>query len=184
MGKLVLFNMMSLDGFFEGPSGEIDWHNVDSEFNEFAIEQLNSAAALVFGRKTYELMASYWPDNDIVNDDPVVAGLMNNIPKFVFSKTLRDTDWNNTKLINEDAPDACRELKKNFHKDIFIFGSAQLASSLIDAGLIDEFRIMINPVILGGGKSLFRQHGGRIKLSLIRTKAFSSGNVMCVYKPQ
>lgn len=182
MGKLVLFNMMSLDGFFEGPSGNIDWHNVDSEFNEFAIEQLNNAAALVFGRKTYELMASYWTGADALKDDPVVAGLMNNIPKYVFSKTLWKTDWKNTNLINEDALNVCRELKKNLHNDIFIFGSSQLASSLIDAGLIDEFRVMINQVILGGGKSLFKLRTGSIKLSLKRTMVFSSGNILCVYK--
>ena len=102
MRKVVLFNMVTLDGFFAGPEGEIDWHHVDQEFNEFAIEQLNTAGSLIFGRLTYQLMSSYWPTPAAKNDDPIVAEMMNQIPKYVFSRTLVTADWENTRLVKED----------------------------------------------------------------------------------
>lgn len=175
--------MMSLDGYFEGPAGEIDWHNVDADFNDFAVSQLNNASALVFGRKTYELMAGYWPSDAALRDDPVVAWLMNSVQKIVFSKTLDGAGWNNTRLIRGNVAETCTRLKESSTKDIFIFGSAELASALINAGLIDEFRVIINPVILGCGNPLFKPLPERLKLKLISTTAFASGNILCIYRP-
>ena len=102
MRKVILFNMVTLDGFFEGPNREINWHHVDEEFNEFAIDQLDSADGLLFGRVTYEMMASYWPTPAARTNDPIVAGKMNALPKFVFSRTLKKAEWNNTKLVKEN----------------------------------------------------------------------------------
>ena len=184
MSKIILFNMMTLDGFFEGPNREIDWHNVDNEFNEFAIEQLNNASVLIFGRITYELMAGYWPTSDALSDDPVVAEKMNSLPKIVFSKTLNNPGWNNTRLVRGDPEKVCRELKEKNDKDIFIFGSAGLASKFMHLGLIDEYRIMINPLILGNGKPLFKQSGDRFLLKLIKSRKFRSGNVLLYYEPR
>lgn len=99
MGKVFLFMMVSLDGFFEGPNHEIDWHNVDGEFNEFAIEQAKDVGTMLFGRRTYELMASYWPTESAKKDDPVVAELMNSTPKNCLSRTLEKAEWNNTRLV-------------------------------------------------------------------------------------
>jgi dihydrofolate reductase len=184
MRKVILFNMVSLDGFFAGPNGEIDWHNVDEEFNEFAIEQTNSAGGLLFGRVTYELMASYWPTPDATRDDPVIAGQMNSIQKYVFSKTLEQAKWNNTRLVKGEAAKEVATLKQQPGRDLFVFGSADLASTLIQQGLIDEFRIMINPVVLGSGKPLFKDIPERLNLTLLKTKQFRNGNLLLYYQPK
>jgi dihydrofolate reductase len=180
---MILFNMMTIDGFFEGLNKEIDWHNVDNEFNDFAIEQLTSASFLIFGRLTYELMAGYWPTPDALSNDPLVAERMNSIPKIVFSKTLDKTTWNNTRLIKENIGQECKKLKQRHDKDIFIFGSANLALTFRNLDLIDEYRIMVNPVILGQGNTLFKPAKERLKLKLIKTRSFISGNVLLYYEP-
>src|SRR5215813_2951666 len=102
MRNLFLFMMVSLDGFFEGPDHSIDWHNVDEEFNEFAARQLDEVDTLVFGRVTYEGMASYWPTVSAIEDDPVIAGKMNSLPKIVFSRTLEMANWENSRLVKEN----------------------------------------------------------------------------------
>src|SRR4026209_392837 len=102
MRKLFSFNMVTVDGFFEGPNQDIDWHNTDEEFNEFAIEQTSSVGMLLFGRVTYQLMASYWPTPAAIADDQEIAKLMNSLPKIVFSRTLESADWENTRLIKEN----------------------------------------------------------------------------------
>src|SRR5215510_1158523 len=101
MRKLFSFNMVSLDGFFEGQNKwDLSWHNTDDEFNEFAVEQMEGIDMLIFGRVTYEGMASYWPSSEALTNDPIIASLMNTIPKIVFSKTLEKVEWNNTRLVN------------------------------------------------------------------------------------
>jgi len=184
MSNIILFNLMTVDGFFEGPNREIDWHNVDDEFNDFAIEQLNSASALIFGRITYELMAAYWPSTEASTNDPVVAGKMNSIQKIVFSRTLDKAGWNNTRLVKGDPEEEFRKLKQIYDKDIFIFGSADLASTLMNRNLIDEYRIIINPIILGQGNTLFKPSREQLKLRLIKVRTFKSGNVLLYYQPE
>jgi len=181
--KLILFNLVTLDGFFAGPDGDISWHNVDEEFNEFAIQQLDTIGALLFGRVTYEVMASYWPTPIALEDDPVVAGKMNSLPKFVFSRTLEKVYWQNTRLVNENAPDEVSRLKEEPGKDLFIFGSADLASTFTQYGLIDEYRIMVNPVVLGQGAPLFPELNQSLHLKLLNARVFSSGNVLLYYQP-
>jgi dihydrofolate reductase len=181
MRKLFSFNMMTLDGFFEGSSKwDLSWHNVDSEFNEFAIAQLNEIGTLLFGRVTYEGMASYWPSPDGLKDDPTVAGLMNHIPKIVFSKTLEKAEWENTRLVRDNIAEEISKLKQVSDKDIAVFGSANLMSELMRMDLIDEHRIMVNPVILGGGMPLF-QIKNKSNLMLLKTRAFGNGNVLLYY---
>lgn len=183
MRKLFLFNFISLDGYFEGPNRELDWHNVDEEFNDFAIKQLDSIDLILFGRITYEMMASYWPTDSAIKDDPAVAGRMNSIRKIVFSKTLPDANWNNTTLIKDNVPDEIAKLKNQPGKDIAIFGSVGLALTLLPDKLIDEFRIMVNPVVLGKGKPMFDSITERLHLKLTDTKIFKSGNVLLYYIP-
>jgi dihydrofolate reductase len=183
MRKLIMFNAITLDGFFAGPNGEIDWHNVDGEFNDFAIAQLDTTDGLIFGRVTYQLMASYWPTSAAVNDDPIVAGKMNALPKFVFSRTLERAEWNNTRLIKSNAATEITKLKQQPGRDLFLFGSADLASSLTQLGLIDEYRIMVMPIVLGSGKPLFKGVKDRLHLKLVNSKAFRSGNVLLYYEP-
>jgi dihydrofolate reductase len=173
----------SLDGFFEGPNQDISWHHVDEEFNEFAIEQLNDADMLLFGRVTFQMMASYWPTPSAINDDPVVAGKMNSLPKIVFSRTLDKVEWNNSRLVKDNIAEEVSKLKQQPGKDLAIFGSSDLAVSLIQMGLIDELRIMVNPVVLGNGKPLFKGINDKLNLRLLRTRSFSSGNILLYYQP-
>jgi len=181
--KIFLFMMVTLDNYFEGPNAEIDWHNVDAEFNEFAIAQLKSVDALLFGRVTYQMMASYWPSPAALDDDPLVAARMNHIQKIVFSKTLDNADWENTILVKENSIEALQQLKQELGKDMAIFGSAELTATLANHGLIDEYRIMVNPVVLGSGKPLFAGLNARLNLKLIKVKTFKSGNVLLYYQP-
>jgi len=182
MRKLIAFNMVTLDGFFEGPNGEIDWHNADNqEFNEFAIEQTSSFDTLLFGRKTYQMMASFWPTEIALSSDPIIADLMNRLSKIVFSRTLQTAEWNNTKLIRENAQKEIVNLKSQSGKDMAIFGSANLISTLMD--VIDEHRVMVNPILLGRGNPLFKNSDDQMKLTLVNVRPFDSGNVLLSYQP-
>ncbi len=183
MRRVLFFMMITVDGYYAGPDGGIDWHNVDGEFNDFAIAQLNEVDTLLFGRETYELMASYWPTRDAVQDDPVVAGKMNSLPKIVFSTTLGDVTWQNTRLIRDNVAAEVKRLKQQEGQDLLILGSSKLASTFIDQGLLDEARLMVNPVALGRGKSLFAGINDRLKLRLTKTRTFGSGNVLLYYEP-
>jgi dihydrofolate reductase len=184
MRKVIMFNLITLDGFFEGANKwDIGWHRVDEEFNEFSIDQLKSADGLVFGRVTYQGMATYWSSPDAIQNDPVVAGLMNSIPKYVFSKTLDKGEWNNSRLLKEDAIQELIKLKNQPGKDLFIFGSANLASTFTRNGLIDEYRLMVNPVVLGKGGLLFNGHDGILKFNLVSLKSFLNGNILLYYQP-
>lgn len=183
MRKVILFMMVTLDGFFEGVNGDISWHNVDEEFNEYAIAQLNSADTLFFGRVTYGFMASYWPTPDATTNDPIVADKMNSISKVVFSKTLEKAEWQNTRLVKDNIADEIMKMKQQAGKDIFIFGSSNLTVSLAEHGLVDEYRIMVNPVVLGNGKPLLKGINDTLPLKLLKTKVFHSGNVLLSYQP-
>lgn len=181
--KVYLFMMTSLDGYFEGPNHELDWHNVDKEFDEFTIEQLNQVGVILFGRRTYEMMASFWPSKYAKETDPIVAGLMNSLPKIVFSRTLDRADWTNTRLVKTGLAEEVASLKGQPGKDIAVFGSSNLCVSLANLDLIDEFRIMINPVILGEGHPLLGGLGRSLRLKTKGERRFRSGNVLIHYVP-
>jgi len=183
MRKIIFQMMVSLDGYFEGPNKELDWHLVDDEFNDYASDLLSSVDTLLFGRVTYQLMASYWPTPTAKTNDPLIAEKMNNLPKIVFSKTLAKVEWNNTRLVKENAAEEISKLKRQPGKDMAIFGSSDLTVSLMSSGLIDEYRIFVNPVVLGSGKALLKGLKDRLYLNLVRTKIFKSGLVLLCYKP-
>ena len=183
MRKLISFMVITADGFTEGPEGEFDWPNVDEGFNEFAVSQIHDLGALLFGRVTYEGMASYWPTPQALEDDPVVTDLMNRVPKYVFSHTLSSADWANTTLVSGEAGPAVAKLKQEDGNDLAVVGSAKFTASLIEQGLVDELRVMVNPVLLGGGVSLYSAITQRVPLTLLRTTVFPSGNVLLVYRP-
>jgi dihydrofolate reductase len=128
-------------------------------------------------------MASYWPSATAATNDPIVADKMNNLSKIVFSKTLSSVEWNNTRLIKENIGEEISNLKKKPGKDIAIFGSSDLALTFIQLDLIDEYRIIVNPVVLGDGKSLFKGIKDKLDLKLVKTKSFKSGNVLLYYQP-
>jgi len=184
MRKVFLFNMTTLDGFFEGPNQDISWHNVDAEFNEFAIDQLKQVDTLLFGRVTYQGMASYWPTELAISDDPVVAGLMNSLPKIVFSRSLQKAEWSYTSLVNSNVAEEVSKLKQQPGKEIAIFGSSDLAVTLAESGLIDEYRIIINPVFLGKGTPLLKGITDKLNLQLLKSRTFKSGNVLLYYAPE
>ena len=145
MRRLFSFNMVTLDGYFEGPNRDINWHHVDGEFNDFAIAQLREIDTLLFGRVTYELMESYWPTTAAKADDPIVAGLMNQTPKIVFSTTLVKAEWENTRLVRDHVAEEITALKQQPGKSLAVFGSANLLSNLMRQNLVDEHRVMVNP---------------------------------------
>ncbi|XIA66321.1 dihydrofolate reductase family protein [Bradyrhizobium sp. TZ2] len=180
MAKLIMWNLMTLDGFVEGPNRDISWHSDvwGEELEQLSIEQLNAAGGLLFGRVTYELMANHWP-----SATGAVADFMNAAPKYVFSRTVKQSDWNNTRMFGADVLETTvAGLKRDSAKDIFLFGSADLAKSLIRHGLIDEFRIAVNPIILGGGTPLFKP-GDKVKLKLLDSRPLSTGIVILRYVP-
>jgi dihydrofolate reductase len=184
MRKIFLFMMVSLDGFYEGKNGDISWHNAgNTEFNQFAVQQTSAADLLLFGRKTYELMVSYWPTDAAKRDDSIVAGLMNNLSKIVVSKTLDKVNWENTRLIKENVTEEIAKLKGQPGKDIAILGSSELTVFLTQQKLVDEYRIMVNPVALGAGKSLFTGLQDKVNLKLLSSRVFESGNVLLTYRP-
>ena len=172
--------MVTLDGFFAGADGNINWHNVDAEFNEFAEKQTPEFGTLIFGRVTYDLMAGYWPEEGVIKDDPIVAGIMNSVNKIVFSKTMKSADWNNTIAMNEINIEEIKKLKEQATKPLAIFGSGQIVQEFAKLNLVDEYRLMINPLTLGQGKPLFKEP---LKLKLIGNREFKSGNVLLTYEP-
>jgi dihydrofolate reductase len=179
VARLIMWNLTTLDGFVEGPNRDISWHEDvwGEELEKLSIEQGLSAGGLIFGRVTYELMASHWP-----GATGEVADFMNALPKYVFSRTLTKSDWNNTQMFGSDVPGTVARLKRENTKDIFLFGSAGLAASLTPHGLIDEFRIAVTPIILGGGTPLFKA-GERLKLKLLDSRTLSTGVVILRYSP-
>ena len=184
MRKLFSFNMVTLDGLIAGPGGDISWHNVDEEFGKFANEQTGTADLLLFGRVTYQMMASYWPTEEAIKNDPIVAGQMNRSPKIVFSRTLGKAEWNNTRVIKDHIAEEITKLKQQPGKDMALFGSANLMATLMQLDLIDEHRIMLNPVVLGKGTPLFQGRKDPLKFKLVNTRTFRSGNILLYYQPE
>jgi dihydrofolate reductase len=181
--KIIVSEMVTLDGYFAGLNGEIDWHNADDEFNQFAIAQLNEVDTLIFGRITYEGMFSYWTTPAAATDDPLVAAKMNTLAKIAFSKTLGKVEWHNTTLVREIIPEEIKALKEQPGKDMVIFGSGELVSSFARLELIDEYRLIVNPVVLGQGQPLFKDLAAKLDLKLLKTQTFRSGNVLLYYQP-
>jgi dihydrofolate reductase len=183
MRKLFAFIVTTLDGYHEGPNREFDWPNVDEEFDEFSVSQLNDIGLLVFGRATYQGMAAFWSTELAAAESREITEFMNSIPKIVISNSLTTADWNNTTLVTGDVPEAVAELKKQQGKDIAVFGSSMLTAGLLEQNLVDELRVMVNPVLLGAGHSLVAGLTRRVQLELRRTTTFRSGNVLLCYRP-
>ena len=156
MRNVILSVQVSLDGFIARPNGELDWHLVDAEVNEYAKDLLNSFDTLVFGRVTYQVMADYWPT--ATPTGPVearIAERLNTLPKVVFSKTLKRVDWKNSRLAQGGIAEEILKMKQQLGKDIGI-GGTSIVSALAPLGLIDEYRILVVPAVLGSGKPLFK----------------------------
>ena len=184
MPRLVVFNQVSLDGYFTDRNGDMSWaHKDDAEWNAFAAENAKGGGVLVFGRITYEMMASFWPTPVAIETFPTVAEGMNSLPKIVFSRTLDKPSWNNTRLVKSGMTAEIQKMKKAPGKDMTILGSGSVVSQLAQEGLIDEYQVVVNPIVLGKGRTMF--DGVKEKLSMKRTKTrtFGNGNVLLCYEP-
>jgi dihydrofolate reductase len=185
MRKLVVFNNVSLDGYFVDDRGDMSWaHQRDAEWGAFVSENASGGGVLVFGRVTYDLMAGYWPTAAALEANPVVAEHMNNLPKIVFSRTLDRASWKNTRLIKGDIVSAMKELKQEPGPDMVILGSGSIVSQLTDARLIDEYQVVLCPIALGSGRTMFEGVRERLGLTLKKTRAFGNGNVVLWYEPR
>lgn len=186
MRKIIVSNLVTLDGFFEGPDQELDWFVVEEEFFDYVKDLFQSVDTILYGRITFLQMAGHWPTPAADENDPAITENMNSLQKIVFSTTLADQDvaavgWNNSRLINKNIIEEVKKLKQQAGKDMVIFGSGQLISSFAAEGLIDEYRLILNPVILGKGNSLFKTGSERKELKLVSAKALGSGVVILVY---
>jgi dihydrofolate reductase len=183
MRKLIAFIITTVDGYFEGPNREFDWPNIDAEFVEFSVSQLDEIGILIFGRTTYEGMAAYWPTEAAKAAIPAIAERMNRLPKIVVSTSLRDPGWAGSEVLGEDVGRRIAELKHGNGKHLAILGSAALTAVLLEQGLIDELRVMVHPILLGAGHSLLAGLHRRVPLALARSTVFASGSVLLCYRP-
>jgi dihydrofolate reductase len=184
MRKIVFMMSVSLDGFFEGPDRELDWQLVDVELHQHFNEWLATAGAFLDGRVTYELMAGYWPtaDQDPGASAPEIefAGIWRDMPKIVFSRTLERADWNTT-IVRDVDPEEIHKLKAQPGGDMVV-GGADLAAAFRALDLIDEYRIYVQPVLLGRGRPLFQPSDVTTRLRLAETRAFGNGVVLLRYE--
>jgi len=183
MRTLAAFILTSLDGFYEGLNGEFDWPVVDEEFDDFAVRQLDKADTLGFGRATYEHMAAHWPTDRAQANNPAVTSRMNTKPKLVFSTTLERAGWSNTTIIAGEATEQIEAVKTAPGGELLVLGSAHLTAHFAAAGVLDELRVMVCPIALGQGRSLFEDLRRRLAFTLAHVRQFASGNVLLTYRP-
>lgn len=183
MRKILTFENVTLDGFMAGPNGELDWAVRDDEITEYSKEGNDSVDTFLFGRVTYDMMASFWPTPMGKSANPVFAEALNNAPKLVFSTTLKTANWQNTEVAREITQEKILALKQLPGKNMMIFGSGTLVAQLTKLGLIDEYHLMMNPVVLGKGMPLFKGITDRINLTLVQTRTFKNGIVLLKYHP-
>jgi len=184
MPKLVVYNSVSLDGYFTDTHGDMSWaHKRDPEWQAFVSENASGGGQLLFGRVTYDLMASFWPTPLAAQSNPIVVERMNNMPKFVFSTTLDKASWNNTTLLKGDLPTQVRRLKRQPGPNIVVMGSGSIVAQLAVAGLVDEYQLVLNPLVVGDGRTLFEGVKKKLPMKLARSRAFGNGNVVLFYEP-
>jgi len=183
MKKLTAFNFITLNGYLNGPDGDLSWHRHGVEENQYAADSLKSGNILLFGRKTYEMMANYWPTPLAKQNDPVIAEGMNNSAKIVISKTLKKADWNNTVILNDNIIREIKQLKELPGNDITLLGSGTILTLLSENDLIDEYQIMIDPVAIFTGTPIFSEIKQPLNLKLTNVKTFKSGVVLLTYIP-
>lgn len=185
MRKLILMMSVSLDGFIEGPNRDIGWHVVDDELHRHFNDEIRTMSAILHGRVTYELMAGFWPtaDTDPSSTEPMreFADIWRDIPKIVFSSTLKEVGWNTT-IMREVVPDQIQALKAQPGGDM-VLGGADLAAAFMAHDLIDEYRLYFHPVVVGAGTPLFPASDQPRTLRLTGTRTFGNGVVLLRYEP-
>jgi dihydrofolate reductase len=184
MRRLSVFNSVSVDGYFCDAQGDMSWaHRQDAEWGAFTSENASGGGMLLFGRITYELMASYWPTPGALEALPVVSERMNSLPKVVFSSTLAEPSWQNTDVVTGDIEASVERMKREPGPDMVIMGSGTIVAQLTDARLIDAYQIVVTPVVLGSGRTMFDGVKEKVALRLTGTRAFENGNVVLWYEP-
>ncbi len=186
MRRIIVFNHISLDGYFVDRNGQMNWaHSApdDQEWNAFVSQNANGRAVFLFGRVTYELMAGFWPTPIAHQNMPDVAEAMNKTPKLVFSRKLDKVTWQNAKIIKGDLITEVHKLKQEPGDDLVVFGSGTIVKQLAEASLIDEYQVVLNPIALGAGRSMFDGIKIHTMLKLSKSRAFSNGNVVLWYLP-
>lgn len=177
MRKVILSMMVSVDGYIEGREPNYNWHNWDDEMASYMMGFFKTVDTFIYGRKSYEAMIDYWPT---LNDE--FANVMNQTEKLVFSRTLKEVSWN-SRLMNTDATVEIQSFKKQEGKNMALFAGADLAETFIKNNLIDEYRLIVNPILLGGGKPLFKNINEIYNFKLKDTIPFNCGNIILIYEP-
>jgi dihydrofolate reductase len=193
--SISMFNQVSADGFFSDAQGGLDWVISDPEVHARAVQGMPETDTLLFGRKTYEMFAAFWPGalNDLNSPgphgadkrDPAFAAMarwLNETKKLVVSRSLKHASWNNSELLRDLGPTDVAKLKRSPGKNILIFGSGSLVSQLSELGAIDEYRFLVCPVLLGQGHTLLGNMTRRLTLQLLEAQPFRSGNVLLSYR--
>ena len=185
MRKLLVFNSVTVDGYFTDKNNDMSWahRQSDPEWDEFVAGNARSGGELLFGRVTYEMMASFWPTPAAAQQFPEVAAGMNNSPKVVFSRSLDSVSWQNTRLMKGNLADEVRKLKEEPGDHLVIMGSGRIISQLALENVIDEYQLVVNPIVLGAGRTMFEDMKEKLKLKLTSSRAFSNGNVLLCYQP-
>jgi len=182
MAKLSVFLFISLDGYYKDINDGFSWHRHGGEESEFSAKSSQQEHILLFGRITYDVMASFWPTPMAIEQMPDVANGMNRSEKIVFSKTINSSDWNNTRFFNGNLVEEVKKLKQG-KLDITVLGSGTILTQLADAGLIDTYQFMIDPVALGSGTAIFSGLKQKLDLELTDSNIFKSGIILATYKP-
>jgi dihydrofolate reductase len=187
MRKLVSFLQLSLDGRFAGPNGDLTWahrDDKDKEWSAFTADNAMSGGELLFGRVTYDMMVAFWPTPLAMKSEPVVAERMNSLPKVVFSRTMERASWNNTTLVKGAPAAAVRKMKQGPGQQMVLLGSGSIVLQLAKEGLIDEYQLVLNPVVLGKGRAILDGLRDSLTLKQTGTRAFGNGNVLLCYEPE
>lgn len=184
MRKLLVFNSVAVDGYFTDAKGDMSWaHKSDPEWNDFVAANSKSGGELLFGRVTYQMMESFWPTPAAAKQFPKVAEQMNKLPKVVFSKTLDQASWQNTRLLKGDLAEEVKRLKQESGDPMVIMGSGSIVAQLAPENLIDEYQIVVNPIVLGAGRTMFEGVKEKLNLKLTSSRTFGNGNVLLCYEP-
>lgn len=185
--RLFVSLIVSLDGFIEGPNGELDWfHDGDPQFEQYCDEMLDSVGGALYGRRSYELMVRYWPDAELqprTARDLAFARKMNALPKFVLSTTLEHATWRNTRIVKDRVLETLTELKREPGKPLVAWAGAGLVGTLARLGLVDEYRLIVHPVLLGSGTRWSRDIPAMQKLNLVRTTQLGKDLTVLCYEP-
>jgi len=182
MRKIIVSNLVSVDGFFEAPGQSLDWFSHGDDFFDYSVSMLDEMDTILYGSTTYKQMAAFWPtpQGDVL---PAIQQRMNSLRKVVISNTLEKAEWENSVILNGNIATEVNKLKQQPGKNIVILGSGEIVSALTHLRLIDEYRLLVNPVILGAGTPLFKGVHNRLNLQLLQTKTLSSGTIILYYAP-